>query len=62
MLWNARTMPSRAMRWAAIRCTWRPANVTEPLSARPKPVIALNSVVLPAPFGPMSEATEPGAP
>src|SRR5690606_4501520 len=57
--WKVRTMPARA--------TWKggrpvsdvPSSDHVPLSARSKPVRRLNSVVLPAPFGPIIEVMSP---
>ena len=37
----------------------RPPNVTVPLSGLSRPVTRLNSVVLPAPFGPMTLTSSP---
>ena len=54
-------MPSRAIRLARAPVVSVPANVTRPPVGRYMPVTQLNSVVLPAPFGPMTAVTEPGA-
>src|SRR5918993_1038316 len=57
--WKVRTMPSVATRWAGIPWSFRPSNVHLPMSALSNPVRRLNSVVLPAPLGPMSAVTTP---
>src|SRR5262249_7036448 len=45
----------------ANRVMSRPNNETDPLSAGSSPVIRLNNVVLPAPFGPMINRRSPGS-
>ena len=45
---------------AAGRSTSVPPIATRPAVSRPMPQIALNSVVLPAPFGPISDVSVPG--
>ena len=59
--WKVRPMPRRqtlsaespSMRW--------PAKVIEPPSGSKTPAIMLNSVVLPAPFGPMTPQISPAS-
>ena len=52
--WNVRTMPRRAILWAATPLMSAPSNVQSPCRALSKPVSRLKNVVLPAPFGPIS--------
>ena len=61
MRWKVRARPSRAR-----SCGGRPARswpciVTRPRSGRMRPDRQLNSVVLPAPFGPISATSSPGS-
>ena len=58
--WNIRTSPSSAIRCGASPPMSRPAKVTRPVSAGWNPVITLNAVDLPAPFGPMRARISPG--
>ena len=51
--------PRAASRSGRQPVTSVPANVTRPASAACAPVTALNSVVLPAPFGPISPVIRP---
>src|SRR5262245_52132742 len=51
--WNDRPTPSAQSRYGAMPVTSRPPRCTLPESARRWPVMRLNSVDLPAPFGPM---------
>ncbi len=55
--WNVRAMPRRASRCGGSRVMSSPANRMVPSSARKCPEMRLMSVVLPAPFGPMSPNT-----
>src|SRR5215471_11666437 len=57
--WNERPMPSRQRSWGAMPVTSCPRKRTRPASGRRWPVMRLNSVVLPAPFGPMIALMEP---
>src|SRR3954469_14923729 len=57
MFWKVREMPIAARPWAGKPVTSRPSKTTRPASGRITPVIRLNSVVLPAPFGPTTETT-----
>src|SRR6516165_2430075 len=41
--------------------TWRPASVTAPEDGGISPLMILNSVVLPAPLGPMMARRSPGS-
>src|SRR5262245_41640287 len=52
-------MPMRQRSWGAMPVTSLPLKTTCPASGRRCPVIRLNSVVLPAPFGPMMALIEP---
>src|ERR1700722_11196961 len=58
--WNVRAMPSAVRRWLGQRVTSWPNSSTRPDDAGRMPVIRLNSVVLPAPFGPMMALRSPG--
>ena len=53
MFWNVRAMPRDAMRAGLQPLTSSPSNSTLPPSGRYTPVTTLNTVVLPAPFGPI---------
>src|SRR5580700_7964248 len=57
--WNVRAMPLRARRWGEDRVTSTPSKRTRPRVGGWRPLITLKSVVLPAPFGPMSPWTLP---
>src|SRR5512134_927195 len=57
--WNERPMPRRQRSCGAMPVTLRPLNFTSPASGRMCPVMRLKSVVLPAPFGPMTAPIEP---
>ena len=57
--WNERIRPSSARASGPRRLMSRPANTTAPVSDRTNPPISSNSVVLPAPFGPMSPSVSP---
>src|SRR6056297_3524769 len=57
--WNVRTMPLRATRWAGTPARSSPAKVHLPRSGVSKPVSRLNSVVLPAPLGPINPVISP---
>src|ERR1051325_1118072 len=59
--WNERPMPSRHTSCGARPVTSRPSSVTAPASGVRWPVMRLNSVVLPAPLGPMIAAIWPRA-
>ena len=61
MFWKVRAMPMRARRCGLVPVISRPSNRTRPLSGRSTPVMRLNSVVLPAPFGPTTDRTSPAA-
>ena len=56
--WKVRAIPSRARRYVRVRVTSVPPSDTEPLLGRCRPVMTLNNVVLPAPFGPISPVTD----
>ena len=58
-IWNERAMPARQRRSGVSRVMSRPSNSTRPESGATVPVIMPNSVVLPAPFGPMMPSASP---
>ena len=60
VIWNVRAMPSAVRRWLGQAVTSWPNSSTCPDDAGKIPVIRLNSVVLPAPFGPMMALRSPG--
>ena len=60
MIWKVRAMPSAVRRWLGQSVTSRPNSSTCPDDAGKMPVMRLNSVVLPAPFGPMIALRSPG--
>ena len=53
-IWKVRVMPSRALRCGARPVMSSPSKNMRPLSGLMKPDISANSVVLPAPLGPIS--------
>src|SRR3954467_2397930 len=57
--WNVRTTPSRATWYGLSLPSGRPLNDQVPVFGWSKPVSRLNSVVLPAPFGPISPVMPP---
>src|SRR5215475_3789571 len=57
--WKVRTIPARATRYAGIPASGWPSNRQLPPSGFSNPVSRLNSVVLPAPLGPMSAVIAP---
>src|SRR5580658_1602387 len=59
--WKVRAMPRRARRWGEVRVMSVPPKWTRPRVGGWRPVITLNSVVLPAPLGPMSPCTLPAS-
>src|SRR5262249_30552679 len=59
-IWKVRAIPIAVRRWLGQRVTSRPNSSTRPDEAGRMPVMRLNSVVLPAPFGPMIAARSPG--
>ena len=52
-------MPMRQRRSGGMRVTSWPSNMTRPASGATVPVTMPNSVVLPAPFGPMMPSASP---
>ena len=56
-VWNVRATPSRAMMWGDSQAIVSPANRTSPELGWYTPVITLKTVVLPAPFGPITLTT-----
>ena len=61
VFWNVRTRPRAAMRCGRQPVIVSPSCRTVPWVGRWKPVITLNAVVFPAPFGPIRLVTVPGA-
>ena len=59
--WNLRLTPSRAMRCTCLPPISWPCSRMRPPSGLIAPVIMLNSVVLPVPFGPMMQRSSPAA-
>ena len=57
--WKVRASPRRPSSCAESPVTSSPPSTTRPRVGRWKPVIALTSVVLPAPLGPISPKTSP---
>ena len=57
--WKVRAIPARAMAWGARSRRLRPSYVTRPSSGSYTRLTTLNSVVLPAPFGPISAQISP---
>ena len=57
--WNVRPSPARARRCDGQPATSSPPRCTVPRSGRTVPAMAPNSVVLPAPFGPMMPTISP---
>ena len=57
--WNVRPIPSRLMRWDPVRVISVPRNRIFPASTRVTPVMALNSVDFPDPFGPITPVMVP---
>src|SRR4029079_15759121 len=60
VIWNERASPRCARRSTAKRVTSSPANTMRPASGASSPEIWLISVVLPAPFGPITACSSPG--
>src|SRR4051812_31682180 len=60
VIWKLRARPSRARRASESAVTSRPAKTTRPASGRKVPLTWWISVVLPAPFGPMTAWISPG--
>ena len=61
MFWNVRPIPMRETLYAAQFVTSRPSNAMLPLVGCRNPDRRWNSVVLPAPLGPITPWIEPGA-
>src|SRR5215469_183868 len=59
VIWNDRASPSRARRAVDSSVMSRPSNTIRPASGLSSPVSCPTSVVLPAPFGPMSAWVSP---
>ena len=53
MSWKVRTMPARAMACGGFPVISAPSRKVRPEPAEIAPAMRLNTVVLPAPFGPM---------
>src|SRR5262245_4851829 len=60
VIWKVRAIPNAVRRWLGQRVTSWPNSRICPDVAGNIPVIRLNSVVLPAPFGPMMALRSPG--
>src|SRR5215213_5195178 len=60
VIWNERASPRCARRSTGMRVTSSPANMIVPASGANNPEIWLISVVLPAPFGPITACSSPG--
>src|SRR5215470_17258121 len=60
VIWKVRARPWAARRWAGAVVTSRPNSVMRPELTGSAPAMRLNSVVLPAPLGPMSARRSPG--
>jgi hypothetical protein len=59
MFWKVRAMPRSAMRYGCNRVISRPSKKSCPRFGAINPVMMLNSVVLPAPFGPIRPKISP---
>ena len=59
--WKVRPMPARQMRFGFSPVMSRPANRTLPPLGAASPFSRLNSVVLPAPLGPMMPRISPSS-
>src|SRR5262245_32333043 len=59
VIWNERARPSALRRWMGSAVMSRPAKATRPESGAISPVSSPISVVLPAPFGPMTACSSP---
>ncbi len=59
MFWNVRPMPRCVNACGGLPVMSSPLNCTRPAVGLYTPVSMLKNVVLPAPFGPMSETIEP---
>src|ERR1700738_3101539 len=60
VIWNERARPRSARRWIGSAVTSSPPNTILPPSGPSSPEIWLISVVLPAPFGPITACSSPG--
>ncbi len=60
MFWNVRVTPRRAISCGGRPTRLSPRKTMSPESGRYTPLIRLNSVVFPAPFGPMRPTRSPG--
>src|ERR1700733_10716113 len=60
-IWNERPMPPMQRARGGVRVMSLPSKCTVPVSGRSTPVMRLNSVDLPAPFGPMMPSASPRA-
>ena len=61
VIWNVREMPRRQRAGAASAVTSSPRKSTRPAVGASSPEIRWKSVVLPAPFGPMTARSSPGS-
>ena len=60
-IWKVRTSPTPVMRSGRQPVMSRPSNRTLPASGGTSPEMQLNSVVLPAPFGPIRPVMRPAS-
>jgi hypothetical protein len=61
VIWKVRTIPRRAMRCTGQPVISCPSKVTLPVLTGRKPAMHANSVVLPAPLGPISATMRPSS-
>ena len=59
--WNDRAIPRWAMRCGGVPAMSRPSKMIRPDVGACWPVSKLKNVVLPAPFGPITECSEPSS-
>ena len=59
IFWNVLAIPISTVRCGLIPTTFIPSKTILPVLTGNTPVIKLNNVVLPAPFGPMTPKTSP---
>src|SRR4051794_21398031 len=57
--WKVRPMPARVRRKGGVPVMSTPSSSTRPVVGRSRPDTRLNSVVLPAPFGPITASSSP---
>ena len=59
MFWNVRAMPAATVWWVFLLLMFFPMRVMSPVVGAYTPVRRLNTVVFPAPFGPISPTSSP---